>query len=130
MSRIRTIAPRLHVCDLQRAVDFYTGVLGFTVDAVSPPGQPPFAMVTRDGSGLQLGGIDGRRAADQRSTCTLWIDVEDVQAIHREIAHRVPIEWGPDVYFYHRREFGLRDPDGNLIVLSEETDDPVTCPQE
>jgi hypothetical protein len=39
----------------------------------------------------------------------------------------VTIEWGPEVYFYHRREFAFHDPDGHLIVISEETDDPVTA---
>lgn len=126
MSRIRSIAPRLHVHDLQRAIRFYSQVLGFTVDAEFPPVQPTFAMLTRDGLGLQLGGIDGPRRADQRSTCTLWMDVEDVRAMHRQIARSVEIEWGPEVFFYGRREFGIRDPDGNLIVVSEETDDPIT----
>lgn len=47
--------------------------------------------------------------------------------MHGDIATRVAIEWGPEVYFYGRREFGFRDPDGNLIVLSEKTDAAVTC---
>ena len=37
------------------------------------------------------------------------------------------IEWGPEVYAYHRREFAFRDPDGHLVIVSEETDDPVTA---
>jgi len=43
---------------------------------------------------------------------------------------RVTIEWGPEVYFYQRREFAFRDPDGHLIIISEETDDPVTAAED
>ena len=39
-------------------------------------------------------------------------------------------EWGPEVYFYHRREFAFRDPDGHWVILSEVTDDPPTCEAE
>lgn len=127
MPRLRTLEPRLHVENLARAIDFYTRVLGFRVDSVFPDEAPVFAMLSRDGVCIQLGGAGGERSTDQRSTCTLWVDVVDVQAIHRDIAAHAPVEWGPDVYFYGRREFGFRDPDGNLIVLSEETSDPVTC---
>ena len=48
-------------------------------------------------------------------------------SLHRELASKVPIEWGPEVYFYGRREFAVRDPDGNLIAFSAETSDPPTC---
>lgn len=130
MPRLRTVEPRLHVEDLSRAIDFYTRVLGFRVDTVFPDETPVFAMLSRDGVCIQLGGLAGTRVAADRSTCTLWIDVADILEMHRAIASQVAIEWGPEVYFYHRREFGFRDPDGNLLVMSEETDDPVTCREE
>ena len=57
---------------------------------------------------------------------TLYLDVEDALAMHEELQGRVAIEWGPEVYFYQRREFAFRDPDGHLIIISEETDDPPT----
>lgn len=37
----------------------------------------------------------------------------------------VTVEWGPEVYADGRREFAIRDPDGKLVILSGETDDPV-----
>jgi uncharacterized glyoxalase superfamily protein PhnB len=127
---LKTIEARLHVVDLPRTMAFYTGVLDFEVDAVFPDDNPVFAILQRDGVGLQLGGIGGTRAAEHPSTCTLWLDVEDVNAWHETLAARGPIEWGPEVYFYGRREFAVRDPEGNLVVLSEETDDPVTIREE
>jgi hypothetical protein len=37
------------------------------------------------------------------------------------------VEWGPEVYRYARRELAVRDPNGYLVILSEETSDPPTC---
>ena len=42
----------------------------------------------------------------------------------------LPIEWGPEVYWYGRREFAIRDPSGYLIIFSEATTDPPTCRDE
>jgi hypothetical protein len=36
------------------------------------------------------------------------------------------LEWGPEVYWYGR-EFAILDPEGYMVIFSEETDDPPTC---
>ena len=127
MVRLLAVEPRLHVHDLQRSIAFYRDVLGFTVTTLVPEQAPVFAMLARPPVYLQLGGIGGRREAADRSTCTLCFDTVDVPALHAALAARIAIEWGPEVYFYGRREFAVRDPDGNLLVFSEETSDPPTC---
>ena len=126
-SRFLAIEPRLHVRDLRRAIAFYRDVLGFEVTTLFPPQDPSFAMLRRGDVCLQLGGPAGVRPADAASTCTLWIDVAECARLHDELRAHVKIEWGPEVYFYGRREFAVRDPDGNLLVFSEETSDPPTC---
>ena len=57
---------------------------------------------------------------------TLYFDVSDALALLEALRGKVTIEWGPEVYLYQRREFAFRDPDGHLVIISEETDDPVT----
>lgn len=126
MARFLGVEPRLHVHDLTRAIAFYRDVLGFRVTTVFPETTPVFAMLARDSVFLQLGGPGGSRDAAERSTCTLYLDVHDVGALHRQFAASIPIEWGPEVFFYGRREFAVRDVDGNLLVFSEETTDPPT----
>jgi uncharacterized glyoxalase superfamily protein PhnB len=74
---------------------------------------------------LQLGVSDSASIG----TCTLVFDVSDATALYSEIRKKVDIEWGPEVYFYHRREFAFRDPDGHMIIVSQVTSDPVTCPE-
>jgi catechol 2,3-dioxygenase-like lactoylglutathione lyase family enzyme len=126
MPRFHSLEPRLHVADYQRSVTFYRDVLGFEVLVEFPEDDPSFAMLNRDGVALQIGGPDATKLQAYPATCTFYFDVEDALALHREFQDKVTIEWGPEVYFYHRREFAFRDPDGHLIIISEETDDPVT----
>ncbi len=127
MPTYRTLEPRLHVADFAASLAFYRDVLGFTVETVFPPQAPSFAILTRDRVALQLGGPGGGKDPAMAASCTLYFDVRDVQGEHARLKGLVPIEWGPEVYFYRRREFAVRDPDGHLVVLSEPTDDPVTC---
>ena len=127
MPRLHSLEPRLHIADFQRSVAFYRDVLGFEVMATFPEDSPSFALLSRDGVGIQIGGIDAEKDAAAAPTVTLYFDVSDVLGLFEELKPKVTIEWGPDVFFYHRREFAFRDPDGHLVIVSEETDDPVTA---
>ena len=121
--------PRLHVADYKRSVAFYRDVVGFEVLAEFPEEHPSFALLARDGVGLQIGG-PAAKDSHSRSTVTLYVDVTGALELHEGLKKKVTIEWGPEVYVYQRREFAFRDPDGHLIIISEETDDPVTAAED
>jgi catechol 2,3-dioxygenase-like lactoylglutathione lyase family enzyme len=125
-----SISPRLHIADYNRSVAFYRDVLGFTVDATFPEENPQFALMSRDSVAIQIGGPEAKKGPSDPPTVTLYLDVEDALAMHEELQGRVAIEWGPEVFFYQRREFAFRDPDGHLIIVSEETDDAPTVSEE
>jgi len=57
----------------------------------------------------------------------LSIDVEDAMAVHAAVKDRVKIDWGPETYWYGRREFSFRDPEGYALIISEETDAAADC---
>ena len=125
--RFHSLEPRLHIADFDRSVAFYRDVLGFEVLTTFPEDVPSFAILARDGVALQIGGIGARKTAASPATVTLYFDVGDALDLHASLKDTVKIAWGPEVYFYHRREFAFHDPDGHLIIISEETDDEVTC---
>ena len=127
MPRFHSLEPRLHIANFQRSVAFYRDVLGFAVMATFPEDSPSFALMSRDGVGIQIGGIDAQKDAAAPVTVTLYFDVSDALGLLEELKDQVRIEWGPEVFFYHRREFAFRDPDGHLVIISEETEDPVTA---
>ncbi|HMW02717.1 MAG TPA: VOC family protein [Acidobacteriota bacterium] len=121
------VTPRVPVTDLRRTIDFYTQTLGFTEDVVWPEDQPTFCILTRDTVSLGFFVPDGCRSDTKPGTCDLYIEVDGAQELHAELKDKLTIEWGPEVYAYGRREFAFRDPDGYLIIVTEETDDPPTC---
>jgi len=95
MPRIRSIEARLAVADVGRSAAFFADALSFD------------AILERDGARVQLA---RGRSPDPggRASGTLWIDVEDLATLHAQVKARVPIEWGPAVYFYGHRELGFR----------------------
>ena len=127
MPRVKAIEARLPVADVERSAAFFANTLGFQIATLWPRQNPEFAILNRDGLRLQLGKVEASRSG---SSATLWLDVEELAALHSTVQNRTSIEWGPEVYSYGRREFGFRDPDGNLVILSELTSDPPTCVDE
>ena len=126
MTTLKAIEARLGVADVKRSAEFYSHLLGFSVGVLWPQAAPEFAILHRDGLRLQL----GKRGADDASSSTICLDVAGALDLHATLKDKVTIDWGPEVYFYGRREFAFKDPDGHGIIVSEVTDDPMTCPNE
>jgi catechol 2,3-dioxygenase-like lactoylglutathione lyase family enzyme len=127
MPGIKSFEVRLDVADVRKSAQFYAAILGFDVGTLWPEKSPQFAILSRDGLRLQLAKSEGASPAAHPPTSTLWLDVEKVEEWHARISKAVNIEWGPQVYWYGRREFGFRDPDRHLIILSEVSSDPPDC---
>jgi catechol 2,3-dioxygenase-like lactoylglutathione lyase family enzyme len=123
MSRFLSAVPALPVADERAAVTFYAETLGFT-ELLDPEGVG-LGILVRDHVELHLWVADGSAPGAElelagSASCRLL--VEDVRELYRHcephgVVHpRAPLrrtEWGTD-------EFGLVDPDGNLITLYEQ----------
>ena len=129
MSCFLKVMPRLPVTDLQRAITFYTDVLGFTVGSRWPADKPCFALLDRDDVCVQFYVADATKG-EAVGHGTLSFELDDVLNLHTNLEGRVNIEWGPEVYWYGRREFAISDPSGYLIIFSEATTDSPTCQDE
>jgi catechol 2,3-dioxygenase-like lactoylglutathione lyase family enzyme len=127
--RFLKVMPRLPVTDLQQAIAFYKESLGFSVGSLWPEDAPRFALLDRDGVCIQFYVADASKG-EPVGHGTLSFDVDDARVVHRALEGRATVEWGPEVYWYGRREFAIRDPNGYLIIISEETADPPTCQDE
>jgi catechol 2,3-dioxygenase-like lactoylglutathione lyase family enzyme len=121
MKTMKAVTPRLKTTDLTRAIAFYGDILGMKPAVLWPKGRPTFCIVERDGVRI------GFNQSSSASPIDLDLEVEGVLAWHETLKGRVSIEWGPEVFSYGRREFAFRDPDGNLVILAEPTNDPPTC---
>jgi catechol 2,3-dioxygenase-like lactoylglutathione lyase family enzyme len=129
MARFLNVMPRLPVDDLATAIGYYTDVLGFAVGAIWPDESPAFVLLDREGVCVQFYVAD-KAKGETVGHATLSIEVDDARAVHAMLDGRTAIEWGPEAYWYGRREFAIRDPSGYLIIFSEETQDPPECHEE
>ena len=124
--RLTGVTPRLPVADLGRTVAFYTRILGFEISVLWPDDRPTFAILDRDAVSLGFFTPDAHRGHVTIGTADLYLGADDVRALHAAIKDEVSVEWGPEVYFYGRREFAVRDPDGYLLIFTEPTDERPT----
>jgi catechol 2,3-dioxygenase-like lactoylglutathione lyase family enzyme len=124
MVRFLGASPRLPIRSLEGTLRFYEDVLGFEAGDPWPEDDPTFVVMRRDDVMLQFLLAQPGEAVGH---VTIAINVSDAKAVHAALKDRVKIEWGPEVYWYGRREFSFRDPDGYPIIISEETSDPPDC---
>ncbi len=121
MTQFHKIVPTLRVTDLQRAVDFYTGVLGFAVAwRGANDGGGENCMVGSGGVSVLLS--TGAHLGDApRFTGTLYFDVTGVDELFARVQGRTEVVWPLEDMEYGQREFGMRDPDGYLLAFAEAT---------
>lgn len=125
MPHFSQIIPRLPASDLQQTIWFYDKHFGFEAEVLWPEQRPTFVILRRDNTHI------GFFEAENPDTHTigyaeLYIQVNDLGNLHESLKSRLPIEWGPEVYSYGRREFALRDPDAYLVIFTEPTEEQPT----
>lgn len=121
--RLRAMTPLLVVSDLQRAIDFYVGKLGFT-DAQAWGEPPCFAMMHRDGLDLMLSRAEDASHVAPHGRFGVWdlfLNVADVATERAALlAAGVAIDKGPTDTFYAMREIEVLDPDGHRVCLAQD----------
>ena len=113
------ITPFMHVADLDAAVRFFVDVLGFK-PWIHDSG---YAYLDREGAGIRiLGHRDASELGQPHRGFAYYIDVRDVDAVHRELKPKLEAlppgdVRGPVDQGYGQRELMIRAPDGNLVVF-------------
>jgi catechol 2,3-dioxygenase-like lactoylglutathione lyase family enzyme len=120
---ILTSEPQVFVSDMDAALAFYAGQLGFTQAFVY--GEPPFyAQVVRDGGRLNLRKVTGpvfdagfrAREGDTLSATFALDDAKPLylEYLNRGVAFHQPLRTEP----WGARTFIVADPDGNLLAFA------------
>jgi catechol 2,3-dioxygenase-like lactoylglutathione lyase family enzyme len=127
MSYAKKLSPNLVVADVDRSLAFYRDVLGFSV-VQTVPEQPPFvfAMLQAGGVEILLNAPEAAYAEYPRfrdrpigGTLTLFIEVDDVERLHRDLKDRVEIVMPFERKWYGLTEFAIADPDGYVITFAQ-----------
>ena len=118
MITFKGVTPFLKTKDLAKTIAFY-GTLGFVVDSKWPADNPTDCILDNGHVHLAFGTDPQNRYPDPCLSGQLWLDVDNVMSLHARLVGKVPIEWGPEVYGYRRREFAIKDCNGYLLTFSE-----------
>ena len=124
----KSLSPNLMVEDVQHAIAFYRDVLGFEVAATAPDADAPVWAMVRSGevsvmlearSSIEEGmpQLAGKSAG---GTLSLYMDVDDADALHAAIHDRVRIVKEPHLTFYGAREFYILDQDGYILGFASQ----------
>jgi catechol 2,3-dioxygenase-like lactoylglutathione lyase family enzyme len=121
-ARLTGIAPQFLVDDLDAAIAYYQGKLGFELDFCY---ESFYASVSRDGFAIHLKcapkTIADRTHRQQEEHLDAYIGVVGVVTLHDELRSRgalivKPLEERP----WSCRDFYVEDPDGYLLCFSEQ----------
>jgi catechol 2,3-dioxygenase-like lactoylglutathione lyase family enzyme len=124
-TRFLAAVPALAVSDERRAVAFFVDVAGF--EEVTHGGRP-LGILRRDTVELHLWVPDGSAPGAERDlagTTSCRIEVSGIEALYERCKSRSAVHpnaplgekpWGT-------REFGILDPDGNLVMFYERIGD-------
>lgn len=115
------ITPFMHVVDLEKALAFFTGVLGFDV----PFRMSDYAYIQRENVAIRIleqKGADGAPPGNRRFA--YYIDVRDVDALHAELKPKLDTLPKGDVHgplnqSYGQRELLVLAPDGNTLAFGQ-----------
>jgi catechol 2,3-dioxygenase-like lactoylglutathione lyase family enzyme len=121
MSNFIQVTPFMHVDDIERALAFFTAILGFeTRYRVAN-----YAYIHRETAGfriLEQRGADGAPPGNRRFA--YYIDVRDVDQLYAELKPKLDTLPKGDVYGpvnqpYGQRELLVLAPDGNLLAFGQ-----------
>jgi uncharacterized glyoxalase superfamily protein PhnB len=121
VTKILAIMPVLKVTDLQKSIDWYAGVLGFATNGrCAGDGGGENCFIRADSTELLL--TTGSHLGGPPSfTGTLYFRVVGVDALFARVRGRAEVVWPLEQQEYGTREFGIRDPDGYILAIAEES---------
>jgi uncharacterized glyoxalase superfamily protein PhnB len=129
--KFNKITPNLVVADMDKSLNFYRDVLGFSI-AQTVPDKAPFIFAWMKHGGTELflnvnmppqpGEPDlyaGKSIGG--GTLSLYLVMEGIDELYATVQQqKVPIVIAMHKQFYGMKEFAIHDPDGYLLIFAEE----------
>ena len=116
-------ATYLVVPDVAGAAEYYRDVFGFAIE-LAPSDEVRFAIVTRGGAAVMLRYVEDASLIvpneAQGGTWDLFLWVDDVEAMHRELQVRgATVVYPPTVQPYAMKEMAVRDLNGYVVGIGQ-----------
>jgi len=124
----KSLTPNLMVDDVSATIAFYRDTLGFAVTGTMPAkgeGAPVWASLSAGDVSLMF---QARHSLEEElpqltgqpisASLTLYIGVDDADALYESIRSNAHIIKEPQTTFYGAREFYIQDPSGYILAFS------------
>ncbi len=117
---IRGPVPVLFTNDMQQAIAYYCGTLGFTLASAMPDDDPTWCFLRRDKAAIMLLGSDDHEHDDGHehehpaapAVSSLYFYPDNVDTLWNRLKDKVEVEVPLQDMDYGMREFTIRDPSG------------------
>jgi uncharacterized glyoxalase superfamily protein PhnB len=117
---IASVMPVLRVGDLDRAVEWYMGVLHFRLVWRKPnDGEGENCMLQADRAALMLS-TGSHLGGKPAFTGTLYFEMTGVREMWDRVKDNAEIVWPLEAMDYGTLEFGVRDCDGYVLAFAEQ----------
>ena len=123
--------PMLEVADLQETMRFYVDVLGFTCQGTwgHDADNPSWCSLRLGAATLMFTwspphdhGDGDVHSHEPALSGSIYCYPDDVDALAAELEGKVTFEFGPQTMIYGMREFGVRDPNGYMLIFGAEVE--------
>jgi uncharacterized glyoxalase superfamily protein PhnB len=118
--KLRKVVPMMTVPDVERAIEFYRGVLAFEV--VNQ--MEGWALLQNHGVELMFALPNAHEPFDRpHFTGSLYFTPQDVDALWEKLKDKADIFYPIENFFYGMREFAIRDNNGYILQFGQEIRD-------
>jgi uncharacterized glyoxalase superfamily protein PhnB len=126
-----SMRPLLMVRNLKESVDFYSNVLGFTVNGTWPEGDPSWASLSAGGASLMLNYVGDPHAHEDDSephshepefNGVLYFDADgSLEELHATVKSKLASCGDIEEMPYGMKEFSITDPNGYNLTFGKPT---------
>ena len=128
--QITSFSPNLMVKNVSKSINFYCNILGFTLIQTMPEnGEPEWGMVKKDDFFIMFQKEESIKqeypelnSQNSGGALTFYIKISNIQEFYNEIRSHMNVSHEMHKTFYGADEFAITDPDGFILVFSEDTE--------
>ena len=115
----RSLTPLLRTKDIQGTINFYTQLLGFTVESSSQ--EWGWASLSKDGIELMVATPNEHMPFEQAVfTGSFYFNVAEIEQLWKQVEHRARVCYPLEAFEYGMTEFAIFDNNGYILQFGEE----------
>ena len=125
--KIASFSPNLMVKNVNKSIEFYCNILGFSlIQTVPENGEPDWGMIEKDGLFIMFQKEESIKqeypelnSQNSGGALTFYIKISNIKEFYDKVSIQTDISHEMHKTFYGADEFAITDPDGFILVFSD-----------